>query len=220
MKLKCLTILIIILAFISCKRGLGYLFETAESKDTKVVKYEFDSDFNLFIVDDFFESEEANDLNEKGIEYIKVKNYELAEKYFLDALAVEENNPIILNNLGLINKLKVKYSEAEDYFKKSFIYSDSTYLISQNNLSLLYNDDGKYYESIDVLKYIQSVSSEEIILAISSFHLAYSYKNIYQCEKSLKEYKKAYLYFKKYEDFKPRLDKLYSEIQHCFDEIK
>ena len=39
-----------------------------------------------------------------GTIYLQKKNYSLAEKYFLDSLALQPDNPGTINNLGVLKK--------------------------------------------------------------------------------------------------------------------
>ena len=52
-----------------------------------------------------------------GTLYLQKKNYDLSEKYLLSSLDITPDNPISLNNLGLLKKQTHKIEKSIEYFQ-------------------------------------------------------------------------------------------------------
>ena len=61
----------------------------------------------------------AEILNQIGIAYEELHQYELAERFYKRALRADKNSPFLLNNLGSIEHGKGRYGRAIKYYKKA-----------------------------------------------------------------------------------------------------
>ena len=119
-------------------------------------------------------------LNELGTLYIKQKEYDKAEGYYLKA--IESGDVKALNNLGILYNEKKEYDKAEGYYLKAIESGDVKALY---NLGNLYNKQ-KEYDKAETY-YLKSIESENVI-ALNNFGTVYYEK---------KEYDKAETYYLK-----------------------
>ncbi len=108
-----------------------------------------------------------------------------------------KDEAIALNNIGLIFYYLLNYQEALENLQASVAIkrknNDRTLKISLMNIALIYNDQGKYDESISILREVENECKSgcgDLILSDLNFYLGYAY-----FEK--KEKKIAYNYFVK-----------------------
>src|SRR5690554_8180211 len=105
-------------------------------KDNK--KASINDEQNKSIPGDYYENKDAEELNEKGIEFSKNGDYDKGKEVFLKSLELDPNNPTTLSNLGLNRYLDYDYDNAIKYYQESYEVSDSTYHIAAINLGLTY----------------------------------------------------------------------------------
>ncbi len=89
-----------------------------------------------------------------GTIYLQKKNHSLAEKYFLDSLALQPDNPGTLNNLGILKKNMNDIDKSLEYFEKNI--SKNNFLGSWINKSNILIENNKNLEglkfSVEALK--------------------------------------------------------------------
>lgn len=92
-----------------------------------------------FAIELFSESDAASNvtdeykkLNDAAVQYIIEKNYTEADKYLKKALALNNQSPYILNNLGIISFYLKDYKNAQEYFKNAQDYDKTSQNIINN----------------------------------------------------------------------------------------
>lgn len=136
------------------------------------------------IYGDFFESQEASDLNKKGIELSKQGKYDEGKAAFLKSLEIEPNNPTIISNLGLINYYNYDYDNAIKFYKKSYEISDSTYHTAAVNLALTYYYVKEFSKGIEITNYVIEHENDKVVLPIAYIHRALNYIGNGDCFKA------------------------------------
>ena len=86
-------------------------------------------------------------------------HYPAAEAALRKVLAVHSEDPLILNNLGVVLDAEAKYAEAEPLYKLALTIDEKTLgpdhptvAICLNNLALLYSSQGRYAEAEPLYK--------------------------------------------------------------------
>lgn len=139
---------------------------------------------NKSIPGDYFENQEAEKLNEQGIEMTKNGDYKGGKSSFLKSLKIEPNNPTALSNLGLNRYLVNDYESAKEYYQKSYKISDSTYHIAALNLGLTYFYSRESDKGIEIMNYVIQHTEDKGILSSAYVHRALNYLGNDQCEKA------------------------------------
>jgi tetratricopeptide (TPR) repeat protein len=150
----------------------------------KIVKDSKNGDQNVSIPGDYFESEEASELNELGIELSKNGDYDDGKLAFIKSLEIEPNNPTTLSNIGLNRFLVYDYDSAIEYYQKSYRNSDSTYHISAINMGLTYYYMREFQKGIDITSYVINNDTTEVILSTAYVHRALNYIGNNNCERA------------------------------------
>jgi len=158
-------------------------------KDTKKVTNTVnDSEQIIHYNKDFqFASEEADRLNEEAINSGRNGANEKAKELLLKALKIEPNNPITLNNLGIVYEQLKKYKQAISYFERSLKVSDSTYLTAGIGLTSNYYRISEYQKGIDLANYMIEKSKEKRVSIPASVHKAFCLISLGQCKKAKDE---------------------------------
>lgn len=98
------------------------------------------------------EPENVSYLHELAVAHYKLKNYDEAVRIYEKLLVVDVGNAKIYHNrLGNIFWLRQDFDKAEFYFRKA-IALDASYSLSYNNLALMFSEQGKKKEAIQVLQ--------------------------------------------------------------------
>ena len=85
-----------------------------------------------------------------GTLYLQKKNYDLSEKYLLSSLDITPDNPVLLNNLGLLKKQTHKIEKSIEYF--SINIKKNNFLNSWINKSNILLETENYKEGLDFSK--------------------------------------------------------------------
>jgi len=132
-----------------------------------------------------------------GTYYFSKKNFQKAEEFLLQALAINNSNPVVLNYLGMIEVLKKKLDKAEQYFKDCINYNPK-YFLGLLNLGNLFYQQKNYKEAISYyLKSIDIVNNYDAL------------KNLGYCYFDLSDLKKSNIYLKKALSLKTNSDLLF-----------
>ena len=137
---------------------------------------------SLSIYGQTFENMEAQKLNDKAVYQLNRGNFNASERILFKALSLEPNNATILGNLGLNYDLKEDYNKAIEYYEKSLVVSDSTYLITGANLGLLYYQTKEYSKGIAILNYVIEKSTESDLIFASIINRGYNYLAMGNCK--------------------------------------
>jgi tetratricopeptide (TPR) repeat protein len=205
--MKFYLIIILFLALISCK-------SENNSKEKNYLKSN-KGNIDLYIPGQKFETKKSEKLNSEGIELSKKNEYKKAEKIFLNALKIEPNNSIILNNLGNVKKFQNEYEESVKYYEKSLLVSDSLYLNSALNIGIVSYQTEKYNKSLKLLEYVISESNNLKLTEIAYYNLVLVYLKQNECEKAKIELKKYERIFEDKFQFVKQYEYLKSEIKNC-----
>ncbi|WP_188463939.1 tetratricopeptide repeat protein [Bizionia arctica] len=151
-------------------------------KDNK--KASINDEQNKSIPGDYYENENAEELNEKGIEFSKNGDFDKGKEVFLKSLELDPNNPTTLSNLGLNRYLDYDYDNAIKYYQKSYEVSDSTYHIAGINLGLTYFYNKEFDKGVVITNYVIENSDDKDILSTAYVHRALNYLGKNNCEKA------------------------------------
>jgi len=166
---KLLLFSILILSLNSCK----------DNKKTSI-----NDEQNKSIPGDYFENDNAADLNQKGIELSKSGYYDKGKEAFLKSLEIEPNNPTTLSNLGLNRYSDYDYDNAIKYYQKSYKISDSTYHIAAINLGLTYFYNMQFDKGIEITNYVIYNTNDKDLLSSAYVHRALNYLGNDECEEA------------------------------------
>ena len=127
--------------------------------------------------------------------FLKINNYEVAEKYINKLLKIGNNKYELLRDKAFIEYLKKNYLKSEGFIKKALqINNDEVFGI--NILGLLKIEQNKTLEAVQLF--------EKAIYLNPNY--TDSYNNIGKCLIDLEDLSKAYQYFKKAYKIKPNSD--------------
>ena len=110
------------------------------------------------------------------------KNYVEANKFFLKAFKIDENNIQILNSLGRLNHELRESSKAEKFFLKA-LKLDVNVFQTLNNIAGFYLEEGKYKKAISYYKQSLKFSKNNSIILNNLAKAYFSLDNIEVAEK-------------------------------------
>jgi Tfp pilus assembly protein PilF len=99
--------------------------------------------------------------------YDEGNNFEAALNYLKEAERIDENNPDLYNNLGIVYYHLSDYENSENYFKKAIILNNR-FSEPYNNLGFLYYEKGEYNLSEEYFKQSIEVNLSNQILRAES----------------------------------------------------
>lgn len=85
--------------------------------------------------------------NSLGFCYYRVEDYDMAEKHYATALALDPNYSTAYNNLGVIYLKKGQYDRSKHYFEKA-LQSNSSNVKSMYNLGVTHFRKGNYFKAL------------------------------------------------------------------------
>ncbi|WP_235316474.1 tetratricopeptide repeat protein [Porphyromonas macacae] len=152
----------------------------------------------------------SNTFSNRGFIWCILKDTANAIRDYFQAIKLDSNNVVALNNLGSIYGDRMEYKEAEEYFLKA-IAVDSTYADSYYHYALvLFEDKKEYTNAIKFFLGFQSLEKsmkdrykkEDIydymmpdyyaMRALSSYYLGICYKAIGEKKKAAFYFQEAY----------------------------
>jgi Flp pilus assembly protein TadD len=83
-----------------------------------------------------------------GYLYMREGNFELAERAYHRAIRLDDDNPIVWNNLGVLYLLMGRVSNAKSCFKES-LDQDRLYALARYNLASIQNENGEYEDAVE-----------------------------------------------------------------------
>jgi tetratricopeptide (TPR) repeat protein len=118
--------------------------------------------------------------------YFQLNEYELAEKYFLKCLKINENNLTSLNNLGLLHLRNKNFKKSLSIFNVSFTKNSNQEKVAEKIVYCL--------TELNLIKEIDSICKKLIkIFPNNKIILSYNRKNLFKIgkhEEALKAYRK------------------------------
>lgn len=162
-----------------------------------------------------FKNTEANRLNNEGIDALKEEDYDNAETKFIAAIRLEPDNPAILNNLGNIYREKGTHRMAMEYYKESFIFSDSTYFPSAFNMGVIRNLMGEYDKSFEIFEYILSRTKSENERTTVMYEMAHVMIKQNKCSEAINLYDSIKTDLYKFSEYKEDIAKFEKKIKNC-----
>lgn len=202
----------------SC-RALGLTYNRLEnfdsakyyySKGVEVgTKYKYGK-LLVYLTNDFGRFFEGHDVYDSALRYY---NLSLESANLLD---MEEDKAFALNNIGLVFYYLNNYSEALENLEASVFLKRknniSSLHISLMNIALIYNDQGKFDEALNLLNEIEEKYAEncnDYQLADLDFSLGYAYYHKRNFEKAIKYFAKSYEFAKSSENKKVQANVLH-----------
>lgn len=195
-----------LLLTLSCSNSTnkGYTIEEEEGKEAFVVEY-----------NQAFESPVANKLNSSALDDLKSGNLLKAKKLFLKALKIEPNNPVLLNNIGLVERDLGNINASIEYFKKSFSASEYSYIQAVANLAMTFYQIENYKEAIATAQFVLDRNPNKITYMSTLLTLSLSYAESGECslaEAALQELKQKI----EHDEFKLQIEQLEVKIFDCY----
>ena len=83
----------------------------------------------------------------QGVCHLELKEFALSERKFKECLLLDENDPEIFNNMGILFHRQFQYQKSLKNFAKA-ISLDKNYFNAFNNLGCLFRDFGLFNEAI------------------------------------------------------------------------
>jgi tetratricopeptide (TPR) repeat protein len=130
---------------------------------------------------DEFTTQEALDLNAKGIESGTVGDWNQARDYFNEGLSYEPQNITLLSNLGNVEMLSGNSDEALKIYKQC-IALDTGYFNSYLNCSRILYDNGDQSGVIDFSDKVVRRSNDPMQLGVAHYMLAKVYLDQSKCD--------------------------------------
>jgi len=128
-----------------------------------------------------FKNQEAYSIYLEGLKCVRKNDYQCCKERFERALAIDPDNHIILNDLGLTEKRLYNYDKASELFQKA-ISKDSNYYTACNNLGLNLYYAEKYAEAIKVPRVVNNDSADHIQRRANFYHLFMNYTKLNNCD--------------------------------------
>lgn len=135
-----------------------------------------------------FKNQEAYSIYLEGLKCVRKNDYQCCKERFERALAIDPNNRILLNDLGLTEKRLYNYDQARKLFLKA-IALDSSYYRPYNNLGLTLYYDEKYAQAIEILKLVNIDSADLMERRGNYFHLFMNYTKLLNCDSAYHYYR-------------------------------
>lgn len=161
-----------------------------------------------------FENKKAKELNDKGQKAAEESNFLEADKLFKEALKLEPNNPVILNNLGFTAHSLEHSSEANEYYVKA-IELDSSYLKTFANYSLFLYENGDYKKATQIAEFGIEHTEDNEIMGLCFYHATLSLNQLNECLKAKEYYEKFIALFSEDQRFVASYEHLKQEMVKC-----
>lgn len=205
-------IIIISILFISCNKQRKFI----KINDNPYIEYSKEGyDVIIYISD--FRLNKGNKLNSEGIDFARNENFEKAREKFVQALTIEPNDPIILNNLGNLEYNDHKFEKAIEYLEKSLIYSDSLYVTAGINLGKTYSLIGEKEKSELLFNSILTKTDIDFLKGLCYFELTRKHLDYGEIQKAKLSLLNANSILTNYEDFEIELNELETRIIHYYE---
>ena len=178
--------LLLLTVLTSCENkdsGDGPYREVIFSKDL--------SEADIYYLELEFAKEEAKELYEEAIEYVKDKDLERAREKLLAANAIEPENPSVLISLGNIARNNSDYELSISYFRKAIRISETGK--PWYGLGQTYFEMGEPEKAVSSLKKMLSNNRDSLTRSHVHYLLTKSYAELRLCEESrasLEEFKR------------------------------
>lgn len=128
-----------------------------------------------------FDDSTAFELYLEGLKQVREDEFKEAKEKFKAALAIEPNNELVLNSLGLVEKRLFNFDSAEFFLLKA-IEINPEYYPSYSNLGIVYYYDHKYEEAIEVLYQVPIQKTDKGIRRAFYFHRMINYTALSNCD--------------------------------------
>ena len=99
----------------------------------------------------------------QGVCHMELNEFALAEKKFKEFLVLDQNDPEIFNNLGILFHRQSQYQKSLTNFTKA-ISLDKNYFNAFNNLGCLFRDYGLFNDAIKTFRDGLAINSENVEL--------------------------------------------------------
>lgn len=143
-----------------------------------------------YISKEEFKTVEAEQLTNEGLEAASKHDGEEALSLFHEALSIEPDNKTILNNIGLIFCQINVLDSAETYLLQS-LEQDPNYYNSRINLGLLYQQQNRYDESLEMNSFVINNCSDGVKLASTFYNNGLTYYHLGDWENALSNFQES-----------------------------
>ena len=165
-------------------------------------------------------SERLQQLITLGREHYHANEYDKAEPYLAQAVAMQPSFPDVFNMLGVIYHAQGRFQDAEDAFEAA-LRINPNYTEAALNLSVTYNDRGKYdkarevYSRVITNSYDQPRSLDPFArgkLANMHADLGAAYAGMSMYDEAVHEYSKSLDLCPEFVDLRVRLGNVYRDM--------
>ena len=170
---------------------------------------------SISISEQKFENQRASELNSLGIKKAEDGKHESAKELFFQALNLEPDNPTILSNIGLYYQGQEMNQKAIEYHQKSFVASDSAYLISGANLGHVYYQIGDYSSGIKILDFVIENGMENRLLTVAHINRGFNHLEKGDCKKAKSDLNFAKSNASKDGELNFQIERLEKKIKNC-----
>ncbi len=201
--------------FISCKKQSNSIIII----NTSPLIYYTKSGKNIEFYNEKFDNlnDSTNTLNILGIKFAQENKLNKSREFFLKGLEKDENNVILLNNLGNLERDTKSFKKSIDYYKQSFTQSNSQYFVAGLNLARTLSIVG---ENINAEKeFLNVINNSDLgfIIGIAYYQLAENHLRYGEIEKGTKSIIKAKQLLSDYPDFKSDLSKIENKLRNYYN---
>jgi tetratricopeptide (TPR) repeat protein len=165
-------------------------------------------------------SERLQQLITLGREHYHANEYDKAEPYLAQAVAIRPTFPDVFNMLGVIYHAQGRFQDAEEAFEAA-LRINPNYTEAALNLSVTYNDRGKYDKAREVYSRVISNSYQQPRsldpfargkLANMHADLGAAYAGLSMYDEGVREYSKALDLCPEFVDLRVRLGNVYRDM--------
>lgn len=202
------------------KIALLFIFLLSFTNCEKIVekKKDVNSKQHKTISGSYFENEEANILNSKGVEFSREGYFRKGREAFLEANKLEPNNPTILSNLGLNSFMLRNYDIAIEYYQRAYEISDSTYHVAAINLGVTYYYKEEFDKGIEITDYVINNTDDVSVLSSAYVHRALNYIGKDECKNAKSDLKYIKNHYGKVENMDYHIKDLTDKLKACITE--
>lgn len=165
---------------------------------------------------EYFETEEALELNEEGVNLSKKGDYLKGRKKFMAAWELEENNPVVLSNLGLSHFYTSDFGASIGYYQNALLVSDSAYFNAAIGLSKTYQKMNHNKQGLESADFVIKNAKRPSILALAHINKATNLVSLSKCKEAQYEFNYVVKKYSRKMDLSYELQDLQERLEYCF----
>ena len=173
---------------VSCKKPLE--FKTVS--DRPHIEHAINNNsISLFHENFVNTNDEFNELVDQATTLASEGKFKMARDLFDEAMKIDPNDPVLLNNYGNLEHRDKNFSQAIAYFQKSIDVSDNKYIVAYINLGKTYGLIGETEKSEEAYSFALEHTEVPYFKGLTYLHLAQYYLDYGVKEKGLESVLKA-----------------------------